>query len=252
MSVFSGRKSSLTAGMKNFFNYSAFLISALMVIFISSCRKDEVVTGNIPVYLKYFPLYTGFWAEYTVDSIVHLNTDDAFQVDTAIDSYHFQIREEVDTSFLDGEGDKAFVIIRLRRDDDSLPWALSSVWTAKVTNASAQKVEENIRYVKLSFPFDDRHTWNGNAFNTYPEELYSYASLYESKTYNSNYFDSTVTVIQNDFVSNINRIYKIETYGNNSGLLYKQTDSVRTLLTSGGFIILNGYEYKLTITAYSH
>ena len=230
------------------FFISAFFVSITMI----SCNEDEIVEPDQTDELSFFPLYTGYWIEYKADSIVHRDSDDQNGVDTAINYYHFLIREVVDSSYIDAEGRKAFVIIRYKRDFDTVPWVLSNVWSASIDPYSVQRVEDNIRFIRLKFPISSSTFWNGNALNFFPAEEYSYSDLYSSKRYDDLDFDSTITVIQNDFVSNINRIIKNETYGAGTGLLFKQVDSVRTLNTGSSTIILNGFEYNQQITGYKH
>ncbi len=215
-----------------------------------SCKDDESVTPEPSDGLTYFPLVKGFWIEYEVDSIYHRNDDDASLVDTSKDEFHFFVREEIDSSFMDSENQPAFKIVRYKRSVDSLPWNLASVWTARVDQYSAQRVEDNIRFIKLKFPVKSTTVWQGNAYNFFQPEEYSYDKLYESKSYNSLLFDSTITVIQNSFVSAVNRIIKTEIYGAHVGLLFKQLDSVRTANTPQGTIILNGLQFSQKITEY--
>jgi hypothetical protein len=219
-----------------------------LLVYASSCKKEELVESDQSVDFSYFPLLEGHWAEYEVDSIVHYDSDDTYLVDTAISNFRFYMREEVDSSFMDGENQQAFVIRRYRRDADTLPWTLMEVGTAKITPYSAQEVENNIRFVRLEFPIRTSSEWNGNAYNYYPVENYSYESVHDPLQVGSFSFDSTVTVIQNDFVSQINRVNKKEVYGAQVGLLFKQADSVTTKVTVNGTIILNGLEYKSVIT----
>ena len=234
-------------------NKLLFKISVFLVLIITfSCKNEKIEVVNPIPDLSYFPLKTGNWVEYEVDSIVHYDSDDFYSVDTAIGNFHFYYREVVDASFTDGEDETAFLINRYKRDYDSLPWTLMNVWTAKVTNFAAQRVEDNIRFLRLQFPLNSTSDWNGNAYNFFPEEEYSYEDLYEPRQYGSLYFDSTVTVMQNDFLSHINRIYKKEIYGAHTGLLYKEIDSVNTRNTSNGTIILNGLEYRFNITGYNN
>jgi hypothetical protein len=222
----------------------------LSIAFFYSCKKEGSVINTLPVDQAYFPLQSGYWIEYEADSVIHLDSDDRYLVDTSIVSYHFFIREQTDSSYTDAMGETAWVISRYRRSADSLPWSFMSLWTAKIRLSSAERVEENQRYVKLSFPFNSRAEWNGNAYNNYPEELYSYDDLFEPVSYDGLGFDSSVTVIQNDFISSINRIYKIEKYAPRVGMIYKQTDSLRTANTPSGTIILNGFQYSLTVKDY--
>lgn len=222
----------------------------LLLISFFACKKSEKLDGTLNRDHDYFPLQKGYWIEYEVDSIIHLDTDDRYFLDTSIVSYHFYVREVVDSSFTDGMGEEAWYISRFKRTADSLPWTYTSTWTAKLRQASAERVEENQRYVKLSFPFTERSEWNGNAYNQFPEEKYGYDEMYSAVSVGNLQFDSSISVLQNDFSSSINRIFKIEKYAPKVGMIYKQTDSVRTALLPTQTIILNGYEYKVRVKDY--
>ena len=225
----------------------------ILGMFLFSCKDDQVEPSIENNYAGYFPLETGFWIEYNADSVVDLDEDDPFNLDTAIRAYTFQLREEIDSGFFDAEGEWAYRISRYRRLSDTLPWDFMNLWTAKITNTSAQRVEDNIRFVKLSFPINERKTWNGNAFNYYIEEDYLYADIHQPFSLGGFSFDSTVNVIQNDFTSNVNRILKNEIYANHVGMVYKRQDSLNTVhLPNGTVLILNGMEYQLHLSNYKH
>lgn len=227
------------------------IISILAIVaLVVSCAKETAITTKFDLDRSYFPLETGYWIEYTADSIFHSNIDDVYLLDTSIKVYNFQVKEVVDTPFIDATGDTAFVIQRYRRDNDTLPWTFTSLWTEKKNSASAERVEENIRFVKLDFPFSFYKKWDGNAYNTFGEEDYSYEDIYSPKTYNALRFDSSVTVLQNDFISSINRIEKREVYAPRVGMIFKQLDSLNTVITPNGVVILNGVEYNLTVKDY--
>lgn len=225
------------------------LFSVMIIMF--SCNDKEILLADNSTDLSYFPVSVGHWTEYEVDSIVHYDSDDFSEIDTAIGSFHFYIREIIDSSFIDGEKKTAYVISRYRRDSDTLPWTFMNIWTANLDAYSAQRVEDNIRFIRLGFPIRNDNEWNGNAYNFYLAEEYIYEDIFEAKQIGNFQFDSTVTVIQNDFVSQINRIFKKEIYSAQVGLVYKQLDSVNTKNTVNGTIILNGLEYKLSITNYN-
>ncbi|HRH65887.1 MAG TPA: hypothetical protein PLU53_06285 [Bacteroidia bacterium] len=235
------------------FEKSVFWTGFFLLLILFSCKDDSVQPSIQNTYAGYFPLDSGFWIEYHADSIVHLDADDPFNLDTAIRSYSFELREEIDEGFVDAEGDWAYRVSRYKRESNSLPWEFLNLWTAKITNSSAQRVEDNIRFVKLSFPINERKTWNGNAYNYYVEEDYAYSDIHQPYSLNGISFDSTVTVLQNDFTSNVNRILKQEVYANHVGLIFKQQDSLNTVnLPNGTVLILNGTEYKLRILDYKH
>ncbi len=203
------------------------------------------------MYYSYFPLAKGSWAIYDVDSIVHLEDDDATnQPDTSIRIFHFKIMEVVDTDFIDGEGQPAYKIARYKQANDTLPFDFQSEWVATCTSNSAQRVEDNIRYIKLAFPINTRtEAWNGNAYNSFLEEDYSYTDIHVSATINSLSFDSTVTVLQLEDNNVLHRIFKEEKYANHVGMIYKQRDSLNL---NGILQVTNGFEYKETINSYGN
>lgn len=233
-------------------NISVFSIFSFVLAITFSCKDDVVVAPVSNLYFDYYPIDTGYWIEYSVDSIVHLDNDDILLIDTSKSIYHFFIQENIDSSFIDGEGQKAMVVSRYKRDADTLPWVFSTLWTSKVTNSSLQRIEDNRRYVRLSFPFSPIAKWNGNAYNELAAEEYSYEEIYSPAIYSTLTFDSTVTVDQNIFYSNINRIVKKEVYANHVGLIYKILDSVGVANTTNGQIILSGLEYRQTVINYKH
>lgn len=218
----------------------------------TSCKKEIATSDLESTAFRYFPLEPGSWIIYDVDSVVHREDDDRYGLDTSVEQYHFQLKEVVDSAFLDATADTVFTLLRYHRVVDTLPWQLSSVWTAKRSPYNVQRVEENIRFIRLSFPITSRSTWNGNAFNFYPEERYFYEAVHAPATIGNLQFDSTVTVVQNRFSSTINRIDKFERYAAGAGLVEKRLDSLRVSTSFGGVVILNGLEYSQQINSYGH
>ncbi len=223
----------------------------IIVFVLSSCKKERVEDTSPYMYYSYFPLVKGSWAIYDVDSIAHLEDDDGTnQPDTSIRIFHFKIMEVVDTDFIDGEGHQAFKIARYKQANDTLPFDFQSEWVATRTSNSAQRVEDNIRYVKLSFPINTRsEAWNGNAYNSFLEEDYSYTDIHVSATINNLSFDSTVTVLQLEDNNVLHRIFKEEKYANHIGIIYKQKDSLNL---NGILQVTNGFEYKETLHSYGN
>jgi hypothetical protein len=233
---------------KNFLLLSV-TISACCILF-NAC-KDETVEPSNEDHYRYFPLTSGFWTEYVVDSIYHRDGDEFLHIDSLIDTFHFYLREIIDTPFLDATNETAWVVERWKREADTMPWEFQNIITAKRNAVSAQRVEDNIRFLKMQFPISASALWNGNAYNYYPEEDYTYDDLYEQRTYNGLTFPSTVKIIQNDFLSLINRVSKEEIYAKDIGMIFKQLDSVTFAYDSNGLLYIEkGLEYKRTITGY--
>ena len=226
------------------------LLFFLLAVAFYSCHKETLTDSPAGMNKNYFPQDIGRWVIYDVDSVAHLTDDDATDhPDTSIATYHYQLKEVLDSSFVDGEGNPAVRLSRYKRMNDTLQWDFQAVWVENLTFNSAQRVEDNIRFVKLSFPIRLNRDWDGNAYNTYPEEDYSYSDIHVASTIGSLYFDSTITVLQNEDFNFIHRIFKQEIYANHVGMVYQQKDSLNI---NGIGQVTNGFEYKETVSSFGN
>jgi len=213
--------------------------------------EDDPVSIEESALYRYFPLDPGSYIVYSVDSIIHrFEDDDTDNPDSLIDTFHYEVKEVVDSDFIDGEGDTAWRISRYFRDSSAGDWIFSTLWTAKVTSQSAQRVEENIRYVKISFPVKLNKTWNGNYFNFFPPEEYSIEEANTPLSIGNFNFDSSLTILELNDDNLIHRIFKQSKYVYGIGLVSRERDSVN-LTPPPFFEITNGIEYKQTIIDYS-
>ena len=229
-----------------------FSLLILTLFILVSCedkiQENPVISEENTLY-RYFPLEQGNYIVYSVDSIIHRYEDDlSDSPDSLIDTFHYEVKEVVDSDFIDGEGETAWRISRYYRESDSEAWNFTTLWTAKLTSQSAQRVEENIRYVKLSFPIRLNKTWNGNYYNFLPQEDYSIEEANTPASIGNFNFDSTLNVLELDDLNLIHRIYKESKYAYGIGLISRERDSVN--LTQFGEIT-NGIEFMQTIIDYS-
>lgn len=220
------------------------LFFLLNLILIFSCRKDEVEHVNDMGY-DYFPIEKGVWVQYDVDSIVWNDfydvTDPRF-----IDTFQFQIREVIDTTFIDNIGREAQRIVRYKRFGDTTEWFVKDVWYQVRTESVAEKVEENQRIIKLAFPVRDNVSWNGNAFNSMPAWEFEYDDINQSMMLGGLSFDSTLVVKQVDDLSLISKVYGIEKYAKNVGMIYREYINLKTNPVNNE--ITSGLKYKLVAT----
>ena len=224
----------------------------ILTLYISSSCGDEVDNdpGDVEAgsLYQYFPLEEGHYIVYSVDSIIHDYADDnTNNPDSLIDTFHYEVKEVTDSDYIDGEGDVAWRVSRYYREVGSPDWNFTTLWTAKRTNQSAQRVEENIRFVKLSFPVRENKTWNGNLFNYLPEEDYTIEEANVPLAIGGLNFDSSLTVLQLEDFNLIHRIFKQEKYVYGVGLAYRQRDSLN--INQLGFIT-NGVQFKQSIIDY--
>lgn len=198
-----------------------FLIKAVVVsvIFIlSGCTKDgETIQPDLGY--NYFPVYNGHEAIYHVDSVYR----DPFFGTYSYVSY--QVKEITDSVFLDNQGRETFRISRYRNDSLSATpyWYITNVWTANRTTTTAERFENNIRYIRLIFPVVSGKTWNGNSMNNLGEQEYYITSANQQESINSLLFDSVAHIIQfNDTAFNLLfPRYEFEKYAKGAGLMHK-------------------------------
>ena len=228
------------------------LLGIALVILLYSCKdttEDPADDPDAASFYRYFPLDSGSFVIYQVDSVIHEFIDDnTNNPDSVVTEYSYQVMEQIDSSYLDGEGDQAWRISRYYRTDSASAWSFTSVWSAKRLNNSAQKVEENIRYIKLSFPVKLNKSWNGNLYNFFPEEDYTYTEVNEPLSLSNLEFDSSLTVVQLEDFNLIHRIFKQEKYATGVGLIYSERDSLNINALGN---ITNGFEFRQQVIGYS-
>jgi len=218
------------------------LILVVFAIFIfSSCKNDSTVEpADLSHY--YFPYEQGLWIHYDVDSTVW----DDFTSDSAI--YNYQIKEYVESYFIDDEGNDAMRLERHFRDSDTIEWSISDIWFMNIKTTSAEKVEENVRFVKLIFPVKKNKSWDGNIYNYLPEQNYKYEETHIPYAINTIELDSVVIVRQANETSLVNEIQKYEVYAKDIGMVEKYSlDVEKDIITQ---TIVKGTEYHYKIRAY--
>jgi len=191
---------------------------SVFVLLLSACKQE--VTEPEDIGYDYFPLIQGHWISYQVDSVVH---DAALGIH---DYFTYQVKELVDSSFVDNEGETAFRMERFKRADESYSWALSDIWTIKRNNARAERVEENVRTIRLAFPAREGKSWDYNAENTNDLWDSEIISTNVSFALNENQFDDVCEV---SYRQNPNAaIAEIcnGVYAKDIGLVYFRLDTV--------------------------
>ena len=202
------------------------IIISLLVIVLFSCSKEKDEVTPINVGYSYAGLNLGSYIVYDVDSH-HYNLP--FNIDTIV---QFQIKEVVDSKYTDLEGEEAFKIIRYRRDSVNGLWVVLDVWNSKITATNYQKVEENVRFVKLVFPVRENTTWNGNVKNVLGEQIYEYTSAHKQETVGTLVFDSVATILQFEDVNLVQERLFEEKFAAGVGLVYKKTRDVNNAFSS--------------------
>lgn len=206
-----------------------FFCLIILALLIAACsRDDDGDQVNLDLGYGYFPIETGHYVVYRADSIWHDNpTQDAVGVH---DTSSYYIKELIESDFTDGSGETAQRLERFKRFSQDDPWELVDVWFIKRTSLNAQKIEENVRYIKMGFPIESNSTWNGNALNNNPPRTYRYDSLYVARTFGELTFPETVKVLQLDNFNFVEDQHAFEIYAPEVGLVRRYFRDLTTRL----------------------
>ena len=153
------------------------ILSLLAVLFIG-CGDD----AKQVVYLspsEYQPLKIGAWYIYDVDSLTYND----FTTPVTVDTFVFQVKEEITDTFTDLAGRLNYRLERSKRfyNDsivfDSLNWKPTDVWFITKNGDDIERVEENNRFVSLLNPIRNETVWDGNVFNFMDNLDYTYENI---------------------------------------------------------------------------
>ena len=204
----------------------------LFLIIISSCKPINYIDEDY--HSKYFPIELNQEKEFLVTNINH----SSFGKDTVT----YYLKEVISEKFLNLEGDSAYRIERFWKTDSMDNYEIKDIWVANKSLNFAQLVEENIRFTKLIFPFDDNVVWDGNAFNNQQSQEYRIESINTPYNVNGLSFDSSITVIQNYKSNLLEYENSKEIYVIGVGLVYKE--DIEVLINSANSNDFSqGYEF---------
>ena len=226
-----------------------FLFMLFLGVVFFSCKKDHPVVSSPDFGYNYFPNDVGRYIICQVDSISY---DDPLS--RPPDTTRYLLKELIAATFFDNSGRPTLRIERYYKmyhfnthSYDSV-WSVPRVWSANRTTSTAEKVEENIRYIKLVFPVRQNKQWNGNVYNMLGSKEYQITSADQSETINTVHFDSVATVSQFDEENLVLSQIEKEKFARNVGLIYKQRDSLVKQGTN--FADTTGYRVTQKIISY--
>jgi len=205
----------------------------LVVCILIACRKDSLSNNTHESLSEWIQLNENSRRIYRVDSIAYIRDN------PLPDTFSFEYMEIVDTVFFDNVNEPTARIKIVTRKDSLDFWQFKRMYYAKTTDAYYERVEENIRLLKVSFPPSEDVIWNLNSRNNLPPLMLSYLNLYEP--YQGTYVksDTTLTIAGKEINNAIEKYRYLEIYGKGIGLMHKENTE---MLNQGG----NWVGYKRT------
>ncbi|MCH2213648.1 MAG: hypothetical protein MK086_00620 [Flavobacteriales bacterium] len=205
-------------------------IAFIVVLSLSlvACSDNDQETLEVNLGYDYFPVEIGSFVEYRVDSIWHNQPEP--NIDGIHDTLTYFLKEVVESEFLDAEEENSLRIERFKKSSKEEEWKLIDIWLAKRGRSSAEKVEENLRYIKLAFPLAITASWDLNALNAKETWQTRYDSLFLERTINDHLFERTITTVQRENKNLIDDELAYEVYAEDVGLIIRYERDLETQL----------------------
>jgi hypothetical protein len=217
-------------------------LGVLTNLFLISCQNKKDLSSPATISDDYFPLAKGQYAIYDV-------VETRYDLQGNRDSV-YQLKVALEDAWVDLEGGTSFKMYRYKKPSNASKFILDSIQQVKKVNQNQVLVtENNVPFLKLSLPLVEAKTWNGNMFNTFPTEKYTVSNL--GKTWGQ--YPNTVTIIHKKDFNLVYKKYRVEVYGKDVGLVYKESQEVNYSTAAadfGKYVIADGKVYKQTLTGY--
>ena len=219
------------------------IILFLSLLLLLSCKKNvEVIALNnhLDDY-KYSGIYNGRYIEYDVIHILH---DDEVDIH---DTLKFRIKTLIGDTFTDNQGRISNKYLRYTWDDMFDNWKIKDVWSIIVNGKNAEIVDENQRLIYLTFPIQLNFSWNPSVYTVGSNESYFFKKIHIPTKLGNFQFDSTVTVIQNNYYTLVDYKKQYEIYAKNIGLISKFYKNLK-IKNFDTLQVKKGEEWYFTLT----
>jgi hypothetical protein len=221
---------------KKLFTYAAVLFFS--GFFILACEEQtyEVPERDDTPFYNYFPLFDTVSYIYQGDSIIY----DDFT--NTVDTINYFLKDVAKGTYVDGGGRLNYKMHRYYRSNDEASWTPLFVWSAVLDENYAQKLIDNKRVARLSFPVKKDKSWNGNHFNASNTQNYTYKSVHSP--FQNDYFnlDSTVLVEMLYDSTLIEKRSHFARYAKHIGLIYESGADIEWQVD-----YTRGYEYSFQL-----
>lgn len=209
--------------------------------------KEQTNDFTLDDQYSYFPTTLGKYIIYRADSVLYYSKSGA----TVRDSVSIQVKEEIGDTISDALGRLGNKLLRYERRTDSDPWTLKDVWFTIRTTTVAERVEENLRFIRMAFPISEwTASWDGNIYidkdtdltivengdvveNGYENWTYRYTALHKPLTLGALAFDSTLTIVEADYDTEISSRQVSSTYAKGVGLISRSVQLFDTQCNGG-------------------
>ena len=188
-------------------------VSVMLSIAALACGCNETLEADPSALgVDYYPVEIGQYRIYEVEEVTFLITGS--------DTSTYQLRETIIDSLVSLD-QTTYLIQRDTRADAMGEWESDSLWTVTPTSLNVSVAENNIPFIKLTFPVREGIEWDGNSLNTRGNQTYYYENLMSSD-FTDVPVEDQIRVIIEDIPENTTGIdLRSEGYARTIGLVEK-------------------------------
>lgn len=193
--------------MKKHLSYFAFAVLSLF----ASCDKSDIDTIDAN---RYGVLEEGSYIIYDVREENYSAGKDAPDVSS------WQEKDQIISLSKESENSTVATVARFKRSGDTDYWMKVKEFRIVRSPDKLLTTIDNESFLSLIFPIDLRTTWNGNQYNNRETEDYRYSDINAPVTLAQQSFGNTLTVVERQDSSIINKYSGIKKYALDIGLVY--------------------------------
>lgn len=187
------------------------VLAVLSGLTLLSCNETKEV-GPGTVGYDFYPIKVGQYRIYEVQEIRYRIAG----FDTSI----YQLRETIFDS-IRSQDQVTYLLRRDIRTNTEEEWESDSVWSLNRGISFLSITENNIPFIKLTFPVSAGNEWDGNGLNSKDERIYTYQEVAEGLV-DSVAASDHIRVIIEDIAPNVTGVdQRSEVYARGIGLVEK-------------------------------
>ncbi len=207
------------------------VLFSFSILIFTSCERDPVIEtpDRSGFGYDFYPLEIGKYITYQVDSLQY-DESEGITIESS-----FELREEIVDTIRDNQNRLGYRIERYRKNPGE-DWQIHDIVAAFNTETTAERLENNLRFVNLSFPVEEGKSWDGTAhidptikifvagesIEMFKNWTYEILAVDDSIFLEGLAFNNVMTVLQVDEDNLVERRYSRERYAKGVGLIYKE------------------------------
>ncbi len=197
----------------------------LVGFLVFSCNEPSEEIQEVDRGYEYYPLQVGLERTYRVMRIDYfLGIDSATGIpETVADTSRFLLMERISGTDEGLPGQVFFLEHSFSKSDTSFPWSLipDSIYKVQNNEVYLNKTRNNRTTTELRFPVQHGASWDGNAFNSDPNQIFIVDSTGFSVLLDSIQYSDCIRVTKSDIENPIERDKRFDIYSRWNGPVYR-------------------------------